>query len=418
MRSLSTEKINYYLLILWAAILPSGFYAANFTVSILLLISSFTVKRPFGDRLKSGKVLFPALIYFLVVIGFFFANNRREATSTLSVYFPYLIVPIAVSISNPINEEKLRNVYRAFILSLFLSLLACDIYNLVDIFITGKLNVLVNDLYHYRKLTSFGLTRLFEDYHPTYVAAFIIWSLLILVQERQGVALFSPFLRSVLISTLLLNLFLLNSIAALLAFALVGIIWAIQTMSKRGMGWGSITLITIFFLTATVAVAYLNPLKNSKIATLEERGFKITDAEGERNFLTIRLAKWLVHYDIFKKHAVVGVTAGDIKDTRRQAYADHGFTRLAEMNYNAHNEYLEMLSRFGFIGFIIFLCLLISPINWRRMELYEYFILSCAVIFLTESFLERQQGLFSFLFFYALLSMRRSQSNESTLTQG
>ena len=184
------------------------------------------------------------------------------------------------------------------------------------------------------------------------------------------------------------------------------------------MGWVSITLITIFFLTATVAVAYLNPLKNTKIATLEERGFKITDAEGERNFLTIRLAKWLVHYDIFRKHPVVGVTAGDIKDTRRQAYADHGFARLAEMNYNAHNEYLDMLSRFGLIGFIIFLCLLISPMNWRRMELYEYFILSCAVIFLTESFLERQQGLFSFLFFYALLSMLRKQSNESAILKG
>jgi O-antigen ligase len=416
MRFFSRENINYYLFVIWAAVIPSGFYIANFTLAVLLLISSFTLKRSLGYQAIDKSTWFPLALYCMVLIGFFFSHDRREALSALSMYLPYVIVPIAISYGPHLTNSQFQNIFRAFILSLCISLLACDLYAIGDILITGKGRVMLNEIYNYHKLSSFGLTRLFDDWHPTYVATFIIWSLLLLMQPGQNKPLFRTVPGFLLAGVLLTNLFLLNSIAALLALVITGALLGLQLLLRKGVGRVYLFVIISIILLSTVALIYFNPIRNEKIATLEARGLKITDAEGERNFLTIRLAKWLVHADVFRNHPVFGTSPGDIKSERKLAYYYRGFINLGEANYNAHNQYLDILCRFGLTGFVLFMCWLLWPIHWKKLELYEYFLISSAIIFLTESFLERQQGLFAFLFFYAVLTKRRREQVSSIST--
>ncbi len=411
MSSSPLQKIIYYLLIIWAAVIPSGFYVANFTFAILLFICSFTIRPAPKGLFKHKTILLPTLLFAIVAVGFFFSLNRSAATSTLSIYLPYAIVPFTIAKCVSLPSLPLKNIYRSFILSLSGSLLVCIVYGIADIYSSGESFIALNGLYNYPKLSSFGLTRLFYDWHPTYVATFIIWALLLLAHHRNETALFPRVLQIFLVVFLIANLILLNSIAALAAFIAVGSLWTLQLLVRKGVGKIYLFLVLLIILFSTVALVYFNPIKNEKIATLEQRGLKITDAEGERNFLTIRLAKWLVHADVFRKHPIFGTTAGDIKDERKLGYYYRGFINLGEANYNAHNEFLDMLCRFGIVGFVVFISWLLWPIQRKRVGLYEYFLLASTIVFLTESFLERQQGLFAFLFFYSIITLSRLRTD-------
>ena len=401
------QKISYVLLIIWAAVIPSGFYLANFTLAVLILIWSFTLPNKSRGIWKHKALLLPLLLYAMVLAGFFFSVSRREATSALSIYLPYALVPFAVVSVLPQSPLQLKNICRAFIFSLAASLLACDLYAVFDIYNSGQSTVILNEVYTYHKLSSFGLTRIFNDWHPTYVATFVIWSLLLLIQYKNGKPLFPLAMRILLIVFFLGNLLLLNSIAAIVAFFVVATVWALQLLAQRGVGRLYLVLIIFIILASTAALVYFNPIRNEKIATLEQRGLKITDAEGERNFLTIRLAKWLVHSDVFLRHPIFGTTPGDIKHERKLRYYYRGFINLGEANYNAHNQFLDILCRFGLVGFAFFVCWILWPVRWKRLGIYEYFLLASTIVFLTESFLERQQGMFAFLFFYFILASTR-----------
>lgn len=406
---MKSESINYYLLMLLAVFLPSGFYKASHAVLIVLFFVWLLQKnyKKYGQQLKLKQAWLPALMYFLVVIGLSISENKSRALSTLSISLPYLI-PMIIIGSPSLEIRQRNNIIRVFIVSLAACLLVADVYALADIWMTGQSYTVAHGVYTYHKLTSYGLTGVFGNWHPTYVSAFCLWSVGFMVfsySSERSHRLFTPLKSILLLIFLTVNIILLNSVVVIGALIILAGYGLVRYLAARRVNTFYL-LTTVLVLTFTTAyVGYANPMNNEKIRTLKERGFRITDKEGERNFLTIRLAKWISHYDIFKEHPLFGITAGDIKEERVRKYREKGFDTLAEINFNAHNQYLEMLSRFGIIGFAVFLSFLLVPLFQKPLsQLYISLLISVLIIFITESFLERQQGLLAFLFFYALLS--------------
>ncbi len=112
---------------------------------------------------------------------------------------------------------------------------------------------------------------------------------------------------------------------------------------------------------------------------------------------------------VIKEHLLFGTTEGDIKEVRLAAYKQKNFTDLALHNYNAHNEFIGTLATYGIIGFILFMGILFLPFRkaeYRRS--YSLFIIIVVITFLTESILDRQQGLNYFMFFYALYALPKA----------
>ena len=218
--------------------------------------------------------------------------------------------------------------------------------------------------------------------------------------------LFKIWLEVALIIFLSFNIFLLGSLAATGALFVVFIWWLIQFLRTR-IKPALIILIAVILIAAFSIIVYTNPFHNEKLRSLKEKGLTITDDEVKRNLLSIRLAKWVSHVEIFKKHPVFGITPGDIEQERKQVYAKRGFKELLVHNYNAHNEYLEILCRFGIVGFIIYIGFLASGFsNGGSKQLYLPFIIATSIICLTESYLEVQLGLISFMGMFSILTKK------------
>lgn len=357
-------------------------------------------------QIKRPAVGLAILFYLYIFSGFFFSNNFSTALSSLSLYLPYLLIPLFIGSAGYLDEKTSSLCFRLFVFSLSLSLLAAVTFAIYDIYRTGTDKVMIEGAY-YSKLSSFGLTRVFKDWHPTYVSAFCNFSIAIIVNSSSGARLpgRKNMLNFMLFVFLSLCIFLLNSIAGIITYCCLLIFFGFQWLRKYRLP--VIARLSIFIVAAGLVTAFLfiNPLHLEKIETFRQRGLKITDREGERNVLTIRMAKWITHYDIFKKNPLWGATAGDIADAREKAYENRGYHDLAKHNYNAHNQYIEVLSVWGIAGFIIFILLLLTPLFTRpRNALLFPFILVSLIVFCSESILERQQGLFFFMFFYSILT--------------
>jgi O-antigen ligase len=159
---------------------------------------------------------------------------------------------------------------------------------------------------------------------------------------------------------------------------------------------------------------YFNPFKIQKIETLKIRDLKITDNYNERNILTIRLAKWDAHLLVIRDHLPWGTTEGDIRQLRQEAYKKKNFKDLVLHNYNAHNQFIEILAMFGIPGFLLFAGMLLLPFyKIEYLRAYSFFIIITSTTFLTESVLQRQQGLNYFMFFYAFYTLPRSVKKDS-----
>jgi O-antigen ligase len=267
-------------------------------------------------------------------------------------------------------------------------------------------NVRVLDSY-YHKLSSFGLTSVYHNWHPTYAAVFVNLGVVILLHLYFSSKQPLSFLQQT--GTLAALLFL--STCIFLFDSLIGIgtyFVLLLLLIKRGKEFNFLNtpykrLIAVFILVAGVLVLYINPMGNDKIASLKAKALTITDSQAERNLLTIRLAKWSVYYDIFTTKSLLGTTLGDIGDVRKEKYLEKGFNDLALHNYNAHNQYLEILATLGILGFAVFLMLLFYPLVKKEADaLYVPFLIICLITFCTESLLLRQQGILFFMFFYSV----------------
>jgi O-antigen ligase len=80
--------------------------------------------------------------------------------------------------------------------------------------------------------------------------------------------------------------------------------------------------------------------------------------------------------------------------------------QIYEMRYNYHNSYLQTFAANGVFAFIILITLFVYPLLKIRHHPYRseasFFLLICALSFMTESMLQRQAGVAFFSFFYSV----------------
>jgi len=119
------------------------------------------------------------------------------------------------------------------------------------------------------------------------------------------------------------------------------------------------------------------------------------------NGVSLRLFIWRSAAGILDRgHAwLTGVSAGDSQDRLNQCYLDAGMS-VGYLDYNFHNEYIEVLVDDGIVGLVVFLAALTLLVRQglRTME-GALVILVIALLAGTESILEMQQSLFLACFF-------------------
>ena len=204
-----------------------------------------------------------------------------------------------------------------------------------------------------------------------------------------------------------LSIILANSKAVILTLFLTLFLAGLYYGYKRGFLKTSL-LITSAFLILVSFLIYKTPQLYLRIADSKRiiknyiNNENLKDYEGTSQ----RILIWQSSITIIKKHFLIGVGAGDVKDSLMEEYSKKGYKDIIAKNLNAHNQFLQTFIATGVVGFIILFSLFIFPLinSFKRKNfMFFSFLIIVMLNLLTESMLETQAGVIFFAFFNTYL---------------
>ncbi len=398
---LKATQIHYSLLLALSFLMPSGFYKLEGIVIGVLFGSWLFAIRGYKALKSPG---FPAIavwgFFGVMMAGLLYTSYPDAQWAYLGRRLSLIFVPLAF-IGIRLTCRQYEGILAAFTFSALFFILLADGYALFDILHSGETEILIGRS-SYHKFTYYGLTRIFEDWHPTYVSLFLN---LVLVFCYKLFYKKGKFKLWILCSSIaIVNIFLLNSFIGILAFIiLLAFFLFLRFQNQRMVFLGSIVGLSV-----SIGLSFIyNPLRFEKIEKLKNTELKITDKKEERNVLTLRLAKWKSSLQVFATAPVLGVSNGDYKERLVDQYKANGFMYSAQERYASHNQYLYTMVSNGIAGLFLLMMLLVTPLllHTASREYFPFLVL-IGVFFLTEDLLARQQGIVFFVFFYVLMTRK------------
>jgi O-antigen ligase len=194
---------------------------------------------------------------------------------------------------------------------------------------------------------------------------------------------------------------LLSSRMAIIVLGLCLIIAIIKNAHerKRESALQAVVLVSVIIL-----VLWLNPV--SKFRMIEEptlTEYQLNQETIAWNSVNYRLLEWKASLTVIWKTPIVGIGPAAAQGAMNEFYRRFNGSTV-NVNYNAHNQYLQTWMEYGLIGLIALLACLFIPLFQGHIErTHVAFILIFSVICLTESLLERQKGIVFFTFFQSLV---------------
>jgi len=403
LRKYNPNKAHIVLLIILAIIIPSGFYNVEGIIIPLLFLNWLLFIKGY-ERIKQIPVGTALLFCFfmLYLISFFITDNLDFQLKATTQHLSYILIPFSL-IGVELSKQHLENIKRGFIWATLTFILIAFGYALFDYLNTGKSTIYINNSVQ-SKFQYYGLTRVFKDWHPTYVSLFCNLALVfiynIYIKKRRYI------IAGIIAVILGMTILSLNSFIGILGLWVIVSLYFILLIK---VFWKRIVVVLVF-IGLMLSFYHFNPFNFSKIDRFKVTKISIVDTKDKRNILNLRLAKWQVSYDLFKTAPFFGVTPGDYRGEMVELYKEEGFDYAADRKFSSHNQYLNILASFGLVGFILFLTIIIYPLRFGGET--TLFLLVFSLFWLTEDLLLRQQGIVLFSFFYTILQLKVKTEDE------
>jgi O-antigen ligase len=128
-----------------------------------------------------------------------------------------------------------------------------------------------------------------------------------------------------------------------------------------------------------------------------------------------RLVTWSASIHAIQQHPFIGVGPGDVHDILNTYYEEHGHTVALELEFNAHNQFLQSWVAKGIGGILLVLAMIVFGLMKIRKEVKTIvigFFATVCITMLIESIFETQSGVVFFCFFACFFySIKRIGSN-------
>lgn len=370
------------------------------TINTLFIIFSLTVIFLFvkEKRIFEWKAYLPyALLGFVFVPYFveFLLHSKDPAMSfELEKKLLFFFAPPVFYLNGKLKNNGIKNALLCFTVSM--SLLA--IVSFFYLILSGKL--LSAQSY---ENGAYGLRSVFEDFaglHPTYFGLFATTaSLWILFYLDNYKGKYKITLVVCLFFLVLLNLLVASKMPLFIFF--IGILTLAYIKTKNRT---KLAVIYISFFAGLVLLTFLIPSLRSRV--LEVRDFFISGNFG--NTLTERSIIFHCSRSVFWSDLFTGIGARNVQGVMDYCYVWFGFHKGALIHLNPHNQYLSFGIAYG-IGFLLFFAGTLYTLfrKLKRSIPALLFLMALLLVMFTESILERQMGIYFYLFFSGLfLSMQ------------
>ena len=398
------EKIKSFnvfeiLLIIILISLPIGGYAIN-SIAVILFFLVALFKYFVGKQkitFNRTSVLLIGL-YILCLLSLLWTDNLGETKAGLERFLSYLVLPFAFSLiyNERINKEK---VIEVFAYSLVLVAVYC-------LFLGTLTAILKSDISYlfYHNLSS-HLSKL----NAIYLSVFISLGICFFLNKKE-----KSKLEISCLALLSLFLILLSSKTIITTTFVLGFIFFLKNKVYKKINFNYILVIlsvTMLFLLASTNI--LNRVK------LEFEKTKISEVLEKKDFgpvylwtgVGLRVFQARAFFEILQeqKHIFLGSGLNNSQKLLNNKYKEYNLYS-GFLNYNYHNQYLQIFAELGAIG----LCLLLLILSFSLKEaiIFKDYFLFCFIILIlvvciTESFLWRQRGMVFFITISLLYSKRK-----------
>jgi O-antigen ligase len=345
------------------------------------------------------------LLYFgLNIIGLLWTNNFDDSSWVIEKNLSIAILPLILLTGPVLSVNELRKIFFAFIIAC----LSGAFISLVLAIYRYTASNDIQEFFYYNLTQTFGM-------HPIYLSLYYALCICLLYfrsekfnkKQKIGVAL--------LILFFALNIFLLDSKmvigASMVLFSLF--IFRLLCMKLGSFIWPTLAFVVILVI-SSIALFNFSP-RFKEIASLKSLSILKEDRMTDFmmvNGLTLRLMFWKFSLKDFPPtDMAIGLGTGDVQDFLDRTYEMHNMAIsydgkvLGYYGYDAHNQFLDIFLRFGFLGLGIFLLLLFSIL--KRFisigsNLYISFFFMVICIFFSETFLGLNKGIVFFALFTSL----------------
>lgn len=342
------------------------------------------------------------IIFLVYLAGITYSQQTTGETGalfTVQVKLSLLFFPILIG---TIDFEALRK----------------DIFRKIGFtFVTGclisSIIILNNAVFHYfTEHTSkvFFYTRLAMVHHPSYLSLLFSFAIALIIcwlLFSKDAVPFKKTMAFALIFYFQVFIVLLSSKAGIIGLMLLymGIVTFSVFRIRKNIRMP--VILSTIMMVVFVVILISTPPTWERFYAAEKAVENIDQSDSTTtNGSVARMLIWESSLEIIRKHPLIGVGPGDVRNALVDKYNEKGITLAAEKEYNAHDQYLQTYLAVGLPGFIILCGMLILGllVGWKRNSLiYFLLVLLFAFHILVESMLERQAGVVFYAFFNALL---------------
>lgn len=405
MISLNRLKAYEYITALVAAFPLLGQKGGVYAVILWCVYSLFIVVTMKSYRLTKNDVMnivVLSALYLSYIVSYFFAADKHEVGKLLERALPFLLFPLFMIMNKQfITKNTLRLALHIFVISCII----LGLYVWGVIFSQGIEKIFKEDHY-YNPI----IRNIFSDttgIHLPYLGMLFVFAALILLYDVFAVQARNYFL---LAARLLAIVFLLISVAAFMArmslfiFFVVAVFFTLRKIRslRHLIGVGLLGIIII------VGVLLL-PSSQRRVKESLSAKYELPHAGQPSEEVNFRYGVYHCVNEVLKEHWLTGVGVDNVQkelDNCYSAYTYRGTDDYINISYNSHNQYLDIMLKYGVFGLIIFLISLLWGIKNRNI-LYQGFIIIIFMALLTENMFTRQVGVLFFTFFNMLFFLNK-----------
>lgn len=387
--TLNLKRLNLYAAHLVVFLIP--FHQKPVVWALLLFavlnIIAFSFKtRKFYYKKRSAFIWMFSLYFIVQVASLLYTNDIQTALKDIESKMSFLLVPWLVLTCNIINKYTLPELLKTFVYGAVSAIFISFFYSLILYTKTDSINA-----FYYANLAYYHHAGYFALYLNFAIAILIIF----IIHFRNRINLPHYFMLGFLIISvyqlsarmgIIVMCFLLAYSAVYLAFPKIKFKNPVIAISLVILCTG----IFIYFSASKV-----DRFKSVKQDIVEK---KTNTSSGSRILL------WEYSLELIAKKPILGYGIGDVKDVVVEKWETENFDYALSQELNPHNQYLQTTIGTGLIGLLALLLPMVVPLFYRKNKttniLFMLFIFNISMNCLTESILERQDG----IIFYALFN--------------
>ncbi|MGO3690202.1 MAG: O-antigen ligase family protein [Psychroflexus halocasei] len=332
----------------------------------------------------------PFILIVPVILGITYSPLPKEAFNEITKYIFLLIFPVMLFRKDLSNINFHNIIKKSLITGCLLSglvLLSINFYNfsLQELPITKLFS---SHFTGFRFLSPWG-----ENLHPIYVGSYFIMSLSFIFFTELRVHVLLKIASALIIVT---SIVFINS--RIIFFSLL-VLFFLLALEKLHWKVFAFTLTTLL-IAAILIMPYFkqtyiyNKAVNGTIWELENNiGTHNTDTKTTSDS---RMSRWIVGWELFKEKPILGHGSGTENEVLLEKYKENDMKLSVSQSYNAHNQILGYLIRFGLIGALSIIIFFIGncyiALKQRDLVYISFFVLIGA-IFCIENYVDRNMGI-------------------------